>query len=112
MHCYFIVKPRPLGPHIAEDEQWFIDTDTTFNGAMNSMLGDSIVDTYVPTTSGKEMWDALEAKYGASDAGSELYIMEQFHDYRIVEDRSVVEQAHDIQTLVKELENFGCVLPE
>ena len=63
---------------------------------MISMLGDSIVDTYAMTTSGKEMWDALEAKYGASDAGSELYIMEQFHDYRMVADRSIVEQAHDI----------------
>ena len=30
----------------------------------------------------------------------------------MVEDRSVVEQAHDIQALVKELENFGCVLLE
>ena len=70
---------------------------------MISILGES---------TGKEIWDALEAKYGASDAGSELYIMEQFHDYRMVEDRSVVEQAHDIQTLVKELKNFGCVLPE
>ena len=79
---------------------------------MNSMLGDSIVDTYAMTTSGKEMWDALEAKYGASNAGSELYVMERFHDYRMVEDRSILEQAHDIQTLVKELENFCCVLLE
>ena len=79
---------------------------------MISVLGESIVDTYVMMSTGKEKWDALEAIYGASDAGSELYVMEQFHDYRMVEDRSVVEQAHDIQTLVKELENFGCVLPE
>ena len=42
------------------------------------------------------MWDALEAKYGVFDAGSELYVMEQFHDYRMVDDRSVVEQAHEI----------------
>ena len=49
---------------------------------------------------------------GASDAGNELYIMEQFYDYRMVEYRSVVEQAHDIQVRVKEFENFGCVLPE
>jgi hypothetical protein len=41
------------------------------------------------------MWDALEAKYGVSDAGSELYVMEQFHDYRMVDDRSVVEQTHE-----------------
>ena len=56
------------------------------------------------------MWDALEAKYRVSAAGSELYVMEQFHDYRMVGDRSVVEQAHEIQTPVKELEIFGCVL--
>ena len=37
------------------------------------------------------MWDTLEAQYGVSDANNELYIMEQFCDYRMVEDRSVVE---------------------
>ena len=110
MHCFFVVEPRPLGPHTAEDEQRFIDADTTFKGATISVLGESIVDTYVTMSTGKEMWDALEVKYGASNAGSELYVMEQFYDYRMVEDRSIVEQAHDIQTLVKEL--FGCVLPE
>ena len=47
-----------------------------------------------------------------SGAGSELYVMEQFHDYRMVDGRSVVEQAHEVQTLAKELEMFGCVLPD
>ena len=40
------------------------------------------------------MWEALEARYGHSNAGSELYIMELFHDYKMVDNRSVVEQAH------------------
>ena len=57
------------------------------------------------------MWDALEAKYGVSDAGNELYVMKQFHDYRMIDDCSVVEQAHEIQTMAKELENFGTMLP-
>ena len=70
------------------------------------MLGDSIVDAYVTLQTGKEMWDALEAKYAVSDAGSELYVMELFHDYRMVDDRSVVEQAHEIQTLAKRAQNF------
>jgi len=76
------------------------------------VLEDTIVDAYVPLHTGKEMWDALEAKYGVSDAGSELFVMEQFHDYRMVDGCSVVEQAHEIQTLTKELEIFGCVLPD
>jgi hypothetical protein len=49
---------------------------------------------------------------GSSDAGSKLYVMEQFHDFRMADDRSVVEQAHEIQTLAKELKIFGCVLPD
>ena len=41
MHCFFVVEPRPLGIHTAEDEQRFIDADTTFKGAMISVLEDS-----------------------------------------------------------------------
>jgi hypothetical protein len=38
---------------------------------------------------------------------SELYVLEQFHDYRIIDGRSVVEQAHEIHIPMKERENFG-----
>ena len=38
--------------------------------------------------------------------------MEQLYDYKMVENRSVVEQAHEIQTLAKELEHFPCLLPD
>ena len=31
---------------------------------------------------------------------------------RMVYDRSIVEQAHEIQTMAKELKNFGTVLPD
>jgi hypothetical protein len=39
--------------------------------------------TFFP--SGKDLWDALEAKFCVSDAGSELYLMEQLFDYKMVE---------------------------
>ena len=58
------------------------------------------------------MWDALEAKFGATDAGSELYVMEQFYDYKMTDERSVVQQAQEIQSLAKELEHFKCNLPD
>jgi hypothetical protein len=83
--------------------------DNLFRGAVVSVLAENLVDFYLTATSGKELWDALETKYGVSDAGSELYVMEQFCDYKMVDDCSVVEQAHEIQSLVKELEGFKCV---
>lgn len=36
-------------------------------------------------------------------AQTELYIMEQYHDYKMAEDESIVGQAHEIQYIVIEL---------
>nr|AAP44618.1 putative polyprotein [Oryza sativa Japonica Group] len=99
----------PLSP---EEEVKFEASDCLFRGALISVLADNIVDVYMQMPSRKDMWDALEAKFGVSDAGSELYAMEQFYDYKMVDDRSIVEQAHEIQMLAKELENNNCELPD
>jgi hypothetical protein len=37
--------------------------------------------------------------------------MEQFYDYKMTDDRPIVDQAHEIQSLAKELEQFKCTLP-
>jgi hypothetical protein len=60
----------------------------------------------------KALWDHLNTTYGASDAGKELYIMESFHDYKMVANKSIVEQAHEIQRLAKELELLKYVIPD
>jgi hypothetical protein len=87
-------------------------TDNLVRGVMINVLAENLVDFYLTATSGKELWDALETKYGVSNAGNELYVMEQFYDYKMVDDRSIVERAHEIQSLAKELEGFKCVLPD
>ena len=63
-------------------------------------------------TSAKELWEALDRKYAESDAGRELYVNDQYHEYKMVDDRPVVEQAHEIQLLVGELAHFDIVLPD
>ena len=42
---------------------------------MISVLAEGLVDIYISLQPAKELWDALEAKYGVFYAGSELYIM-------------------------------------
>jgi hypothetical protein len=77
-------------------------TDNLFRGTVISVHAENLVDFYLTTTSRKELWDAR----------SELYVMEQFCDYKMVDDHSIVEQAHEIQSMAKELEGFKCVLPD
>jgi hypothetical protein len=112
MNCFHVVHERAIGLQTSEEERAFQHADTTCKAALLSIIGDPLVDAYVQLPIGKAMWDALEARYGDSDSGSKLYVMEQFHDYWMVEVRSVVEQAHEIQALVKELELFRCALPD
>nr|CAE02382.2 OSJNBb0080H08.8 [Oryza sativa Japonica Group] len=113
MQCFYVSRGKRSEPPLSpEEEAKFEASDCLFRGALISVLADNIVDVYMHMPSGKNMWDALEAKFGVSDAGSELYVMEQFYDYKMVDDRSVVEQAHEIQMLAKELENNNCELPD
>jgi hypothetical protein len=104
MNCYHAAQGRPenLAP---EDESKFRAADNLFRGAEYEK-------SYISFPSGKDLWDALEAKFGVSDAGSELYLMEQLFDYKMVENRSVVEQAYEIRALTKEFELFPCPLPD
>ena len=112
MGLFWASNGQPEGDLTAEQQKRFIDANTMFVGAVLSVLSDRLCDVYMHITYTKELWDALKAKFVASDAGSELYVMESFHDYKMADNRSVVEQAYEIQCIVKELELLCCVLPD
>ena len=90
MDCYHVAQGKPK--HLSsEDEQKFMAANNLFRGAVISALHSKYEKNYISCTSDKELWDALEAKFGVSDTGSELYLMEQLYDYKIVENHSIVE---------------------
>ena len=109
MCCYDATKGKPEGDLNPTQQEAFQNMDTLFKAALLSVLDDSIEDSYMLFDSGKDMWAALEAMFGSSGAGNELYVMEQFCDYKMTDEHSVVQQTHEIQSLSKELEYFKCV---
>jgi hypothetical protein len=44
---------------------------------------------YQHHTNSKELMDALESKYGSIVDGAELFIIEQYHDYKMTDQKSV-----------------------
>ena len=72
MKCFHAAKGKPEGELSPEQENAFQKADILLRGAILSILGEKIIDTYLSITTGKGMWDALEAKFGVSDAGSEF----------------------------------------
>src|SRR5438128_1304439 len=102
---------KPEGELSDNDQKKFTEATTVFLGCIFSVLADLMYDVYMHMTDAKVLWDALNAKFSASDAGSELYVMENFHDKTMEDNRSVVEQAHEMQCIIKELELLKCPLP-
>jgi hypothetical protein len=111
MPCYHAAEGKPVNLP-SEDEAKFKADDNLFRGAVINALDTKFQKSYIILSTGKELWDALVGKFGVTDAGSELYLMEQLYDYKMVENRSVVEQAHEFQALAKELKLFLCPLPD
>ena len=95
MNVFWVVGEAPTGTITPAQEKAFRDASIVFVGAVLSVIEDKLVDAYLHMRDAKNLWSALEAKFGATDAGSEFYSMDQFHDYRI-ENRPVLEQAHEI----------------
>ena len=95
MNCYHAAqgKPKQFTP---EEDKKFLAVDNLFRGAVISALHPKYEKNYISCILDKKLWDALEKKFGVSNAGSELYFMKQLYDYKMVENRSVVEQAHEI----------------
>nr|XP_040254206.1 uncharacterized protein LOC120972760 [Aegilops tauschii subsp. strangulata] len=112
MNVFWVGGVSPTVTIAPEQENAFREATTIFVGVVLTVIGDKLVDAYLHMRVAKNLWDALEAKFGATDAGSELYAMEQFHDYRMVDNRHVLDQAHEIQCISKELELLKLVKSE
>lgn len=72
-------------------------------GCILSVLVDHLCDANIHYIDMKELYDALTikyaTKYGASNSNSELYIMERFYDYKMDDNHSIIEQAHEMSVL-------------
>jgi hypothetical protein len=96
----------------AEHEKAYEKANTLFVGAVIRAFLDHLQDVYLHNKTGKDMWDVLNNDNSGSDAGTKLYIIEQYHDYKMVDGKDVVEQAHEIQCMVKELELLKIIVPD
>jgi hypothetical protein len=93
---FLISKGNPEGAISDKNQNKFEEANTIFAGCILTILADRLYDVFMYIKVGKELWGALDAKFGVADASSELYIMESFHDIKMVKDLPVVQQAHEM----------------
>jgi hypothetical protein len=79
-----------------KDQKKFEEANTVFVGCILSILTDRLCDVFMHIKDEKGLWEALDSKFVATDAGTKLYIMESFHNFKMIKDLLVVQQAHEI----------------
>jgi hypothetical protein len=112
INVFYVYEGKPKGEISLENEKEYSKANTIFCGVVVEILVESLHDMYLRYKIAKEMWDTLNTKYGGSYARIKQYIIEQYHDYQMVDRKSVVTQAHEIQCMVKELGFLKIVIPD
>jgi hypothetical protein len=112
-HEYVLgIRGKPEGELTPEKEKAYSEANSIFCGVVVGVLAETLQDTYLRYKTAKEIWDTMNTEYGGSDADTELYIIEQYHNYQMVDEKSVVTQAHEKYCMVKEFTLLKIVIPD
>lgn len=98
---YVLTKEKPTD----EGEALKYETDnTTCRGHILHFLSNSLFDIYVKFSSAREIWKALQNKYGSEDVGKRKYVVSEFLKFQMVDNIPINDQIHQFQQLVDNLE--------
>ena len=60
----------------------------------------------------KEIWDALKKKYSKEDAGLKKYVVGRFLDFKMVDEKPIMDQVNEYQHIVLEILAKGMKIDE
>ncbi|KAK3028625.1 hypothetical protein RJ639_038398 [Escallonia herrerae] len=75
-------------------------------------LSDRLYDLFTEIRSARDIWSALDYKYKAEEEGTNKYLIAQYFDFVMVDDKPVLEQGHALQVIVNKIRALKTSLPE
>ena len=63
-------------------------------------LANDMYDYYINYKTTKHVWEDPQKKYNTEEAGAKKYVVSRYLNYKMVDERSVEAQSHDIQKIV------------
>ena len=81
-------------------------------GHILNMVSDRIFDLYTSVKDPRELWEALDFKYKAEEQGINKYLIDQYLEFKMVDNKSIMDQIHELQVIVNKLSILKIVLPE
>ena len=97
---------------IDEANRKFEKDNRTARGHLLNHMSNSLFDLFINQKSAKIIWETLEKKYGADDAGKKKYVVGNWLRFQMVDDKPIMEQVHVYENLVTEVLNEGMKMCE
>ncbi|XP_062100804.1 uncharacterized protein LOC133806728 [Humulus lupulus] len=75
-------------------------------------LSDSLYSVYSVKKTAKELWESLDHKYKAEDAGAKKLLVGQFLNFKMMDSKNVISQVQDLQLIIHVIHAERMVLSE
>ena len=86
--------------------------ELTCRGLILNSLTDRLYDLYSPLQTPLEIWTALETKYQNEKRGTDKFLALNYFDFKMTEDKPIMDQVHELQILVSRLKDLEVVIPD
>ncbi|XP_050902474.1 uncharacterized protein LOC127114030 [Lathyrus oleraceus] len=72
------------------------------NHILNS-IADDLYDYYSNCKTARQVWETLQKKYDTEEAGAKKYVVSRYLNYKMVDERFMEAQSHEIQIIAHEI---------
>ncbi|XP_074318750.1 uncharacterized protein LOC141655575 [Silene latifolia] len=77
-----------------------------------NLMTNTLFDLFMVHKSAKTIWELLEKKYGADDAGKKKYVVGKWLGFQMVDDKPIMEQVYVYENFCADVVNEGMKLDE
>ena len=77
-----------------------------------NLVADNIYNMYSEARSAKDLWRALDRKYKTEESGAKKYAVGRYLNFKMADDKPILPQVHDLQTIVNEIVKEGIRIDE
>lgn len=86
----------PKDPKVEKDNR-------TVKEEMLNHMSDALFDIYCTYKTAKEIWDALELKYGTDDVGFKKYAVCRWLNFKIDDTKPTMDQSYEYENLMADI---------
>ena len=121
LKIYYILNPNLYAlPKPQEDESATIKTtrvkreedEVLCRGHILNTLTSRIYNIFSKLKLPKEIWAALETHYKLEKSGSDRFLALKYFEYKIIDNKPIMDQVHEIQMLISKLSDLDIKVPD